>query len=758
MASNSSSMFSTSYFRFKNGKQIQSPNSSVFTSNSTLISPHNFSYNYNSIEAGSQVGDLNRISKFKKDNSMLKSNFKNERKTKVKMMENVHKEFLMEKLKKNGNLEGFFMTEGADDYKRINKKNIEIKNEVLVSFNNNDEILDNENNFLQQESGSNFFQNSPSCTKYSKYSRKEKKQSRDSLDLNKVFTPKKFSSSKKVSGFIMNSPEEISFYDKGKNSSTLTDVNFKYFSALRGGHSKNISAQKIAKDLNALNIRETLPDFLEKVTEIRRGQFIKEIQNERVARIEETYLNRLEEVKDTMKNMKTSQILLNDWDNNFVTYVRHLKFQRDVEKIENEKLLQNRSKLETETKHARNKIVKLQNELEAFIDRRNFLICVKERKKNLPDFFFEKLEQMEEESIRKSGILPSHFNSIFLNTKMSSRKKAASFNNGIIFNSKLQKGHISELERLVSYITSNKVFNSVKEFNDTMEFLEKENLRLLMILNKNNQSIEEQKVENEKLSKNISTTDDKFTNEILNKEKTLSEYKLKSKKLKEELDKLIDKQENDHENRKPIIDVKNNSNIKRFSTMKFETISNFKINTNKQDEKNSSNILYSKLKEIFSLLKSNLYFLNLNDNINFATNSEVDLTNMKTINLLKNVEKGVNFLVEKYKNYKNEENSTKTKTVQNFNQMTNMQKVPLSLIEWNLEKERKSKKTNEQKLKIDGKRQLQKHEVLERANKIVILPKRKANDRFRPKEDKRKNTFAYSDENAKFEDYINYDD
>ena len=65
---------------------------------------------------------------------------------------------------------------------------------------------------------------------------------------------------------------------------------------------------------------------------------------------------------------------------------------------------------------------------------------------------------------------------------------------------------------------------------------------------------------------------------------------------------------------------------------------------------------------------------------------------------------------------------------------------------------------NEQKLKIDGERQLQKDEVLERANKIVILPKRKANDRFRPKEDKRKNTFACSDENANFEDYINYDD
>jgi hypothetical protein len=774
MALNSSgNINNSSYLKFKLGK-INSPNTTIYTSNSTFVSPQNFSYNYNTVEAGSQVSDFKKIKHIKKESKSLKDQLKDEKKSKMKNLNNLHREFLFEKLKKNANLEGFFMTEGLRD-------NEKIRNVDIINIKNDAQAYEEENfhaeNKLEVKSSINFFKKHSSSGITFAKNEKQKIQSTNSLDLNNnVFTPKKYSSSNKLNQVKIYSPDVISLVNNLQEKQDKLENNnstVKFFSSL-GGHYKRLSAPITAKDLGSINTRETLPEFMSKITEIRRGQLISEIQKERANRIEEKYDNRLEEIKDSMKNMKNSQNLLNEWDNNFVTYVRHLKFQRDVEKIENEKLLQIRVKLDQENKQARNKIIKSQNDMEAFVERRNFLICVKERKKSLPVHFFEKLHHLEEESIRKSGIMPTHFSSIFANANFN-KKKGTSFNVGLSTKAKLDKGELNELDRLINYVTTNKIFSSVKEFNETMEFLEKENMRLLNNLNKNNQYIVELKVENEKLSKNLAHTEDKFSVEISNKEKILNDLKNKSKNLKEELEKLNYEQLSEQGIIKTSEGTSRTSKTnKRLSLGNSEynlSHSNFMTSQtnfgNKKtsvcldwDEVSSTNMIYSKLKEIFNLLKQKLHFLNLNDNVSLTLGTpDLELTRMKIIIVLQNIEKGLNFLLEKYKQYKNEENLHKTKTIQNFNTISiNSEKLPLSVIEWNLEKERKAKKTNDQKMKIDGDRQMQKDEVLERANKIVIVPKRKAIERFKPRDNDRKNTEKCSDENAKFEDFINYDD
>lgn len=778
MALNSSDNYkNSSYIKFKLNK-LHSPNTSIYTSNTTFLSPQNFSYNYNTVDAGNQKKDLNKIKHIKKESKNLKDQLKDEKKLKIKNLDNIHREFLFDKLKNNADLEGIFMTGAlADDFKKIRTNEIfDIKNETNVYEQEN---FQKENRILAK-TGINFYNKQYSSRTSFSENEKQKIKSKNSIDLNNnVFTPEKFSKSNKLSLLKINSQNNISLLKQlEQKQEKLENYNssVKFFSSF-GGHYKRLSAPIKTKDLGSINTRETLPEFTSKITEIRRGGLIKEIQNERATRIEEKYDNRLEELKDSMKNMKNSQDLLNDWENNFVTYIRHLKHVRDMEKLENEKLMQTRVKLELENKITRNKIVKFQNDTEAYIERRNFLICVKERKKSLPDHFFEKLEHLEEESIRKSGIIPSHFNSIFANAKFN-KKKGTSFNVGLTIHAKLHKGELNELDRLINYVTSNKIFSSVKEFNETMEFLEKENMRLLSNLNKNNQITVELKIENEKLSKNLTNTEDKIGNEISIKEKILNELKNKSRNLKVELEKLS----HDQNTELGIIKTNDNTtrtskNTKRLSFGNTEynlSHSNFltsqnnigSIAINKStlnldwDEVSWTNMIYSKLKEIFNLLRQKLQFLNLNDNVSLILGvPDLELTRMKIIVVLQNIEKGLNFLLEKYRHYKNVEKIHKSKTVQNFNTISiNSEKLPLSVIEWNLEKERKAKKTNDQKMKIDGDRQIQKDEVLERSNKIVILPKRKVIDRYKPKDHDRKITERCLDEKARFEDFINYDD
>jgi hypothetical protein len=191
---------------------------------------------------------------------------------------------------------------------------------------------------------------------------------------------------------------------------------------------------------------------------------------------------------------------------------------------------------------------------------------------------------------------------------------------------------------------------------------------------------------------------------------------------------------------------------KRNSTMKAELemlkinsvfATNNHLNNNMASSATNKTLseVYTRSLKIVNELKSKLPGLFISE---YSKYTRGEISHLKTIQCLIDLEKGVNFLLQKYKVY---------------NQLSN-KKSPmydaevaksLTNIETIMEKERIRKKGQESKMKNILKREILNREVNKRANKMIILPKRRIGFRFRPKtSNKKKNLITRKDSEEEF--------
>src|SRR5690349_8102044 len=90
-------LYSSSKLRMTSNGNIKSQNTSGTTS-TTLLTPNNFSYNFN--EFGSHLEGISHINNFKKQNYKIRNKYQNAKKLKKEMLDNMHKETLREGLGK----------------------------------------------------------------------------------------------------------------------------------------------------------------------------------------------------------------------------------------------------------------------------------------------------------------------------------------------------------------------------------------------------------------------------------------------------------------------------------------------------------------------------------------------------------------------------------------------------------------------------------------------------------------------------------
>jgi hypothetical protein len=445
--------------------------------------------------------------------------------------------------------------------------------------------------------------------------------------------------------------------------------------------------------------QDGIDKFLTKLKEMRSLHLINEIQNEKKISSDETYWNKLDKVNEEMMTNRKNETLLTEWDSKFSHYMKLLKIQREQEKVDLESLLYSKNKLEAEVKILSSKINKMKKMIEDYIIKRNFFICVKEKIKSLPSSFYFFAQEYEEEYLKTE---------IFLTTGSSnkSRRTAKKFVTPSEFD--IPESDRNQLNKLLKYVKTNRVFNSVSEFNSHMENLEKENMDLLIEYENNNTKCVRIRLENQNLLKSIKHNENSLFHKIKSHEKTLINLKKKNSMMKAELEKL-----------------KINSGLAKVNS---NSCSDHIVNNNFETNKTISEVYYRSL-NIVNELKSKLPVLIFSE---YSKYTRGEISHLKTIQCLIDLEKGVNFLLERYKIY------TQLSNKKNSGYEPDIAKS-LANIESIMEKDRIRQKGEELKIKNILKREILSREVNKRANKLIILPKRKVGFRFRPKTSNKKN-------------------
>jgi hypothetical protein len=276
------------------------------------------------------------------------------------------------------------------------------------------------------------------------------------------------------------------------------------------------------------------------------------------------------------------------------------------------------------------------------------------------------------------------------------------------------------------------VYNSVEEFNNDLNRLEKENLILIHKYNENNQNIFELTQDYTRLLNEEKNIQKLFRNNILKNEEKLKELLNRNKSLVDEKQNLIN-------------EIGESNNIGKRGSVIYESptmmINSF-INTNltSRFQQKKKDILTSKINEIYknvlSLLPHNFYEKNSLINL---VNSKVPENTEKL--KLREIERIFNTLLEKYNSYKS-------------NKEFNKKVVELEL---RMEKDRKDNKNKELKIKEDLKRREMQREITEKESELVILPKRKTVERFKPMKNNKKGSIEiFTRDDEEFEKLISF--
>jgi hypothetical protein len=450
--------------------------------------------------------------------------------------------------------------------------------------------------------------------------------------------------------------------------------------------------------------KDSVRDYINKTREIILTKYTTEIKKERAIRLKETYQNEIESIKDSITSMqKAKHLFEEEFFLKFERYVKYLQFQKEKEKNELNNLLDNKNKIEIEVVKLENKIMKQKEKLMQYSEYRDFLICIKERRIRLPDFFI-KITELNFHNASKETYngLPTENSKNNLANKQGKITKTT-FQTANIFNNNNNSNSqpsLAEIERYNDYLTKN-IFESAEELNEEIKKMEFENINLLEKLNHTRATVDELKTELNKREEEEKRNNEYVCKDIIIREKYFND-------LKEMNAKLLEEKNNVSNDRVFSSTASQNLNAHK----KISSMINF-FNKNKK----TSNMSYTKTKfnqnMIYSKINS-IYQCCLDLKINKQSNLNKD--NISTLKMLKVMERSMDYLLEEQKYYLTD---------------------PDKKLEWEkkkseLDKERKIKKAKELKNFEEMKRDQLKKNINERNNRLLVIPRKKVAERFKP--------------------------
>ncbi len=475
-------------------------------------------------------------------------------------------------------------------------------------------------------------------------------------------------------------------------------------------------------DMMANRRKDSVRDYIKKTREIILTKYTTEIKKERAIRLTETYQNEIESIKDSIFSMKRAKNLFEDqFFFKFERYVKYLQFQKEKEKNELNNLLDDRNKFEIEVVKLDNKIIKQKEKLIQYSEYRDFLICIKERRIKLPLFFLKMTESInllimqkdyskfnlntdksQNNDIQNSNRKNSNFNTfINYNKNISSNLNMYNNSNNNSNNNLTYQPDKAEVERYNSYLTKN-IFESADELNDDIKKMEMYNINLLEELNQKRSTVNEMNIEFERSREEEGKNNQYICKDIIIREKYFSELKDINVKLIDEKNSLLNEKTFSHTRTYNMNSANSSAGFIKSFLNRNRTTSNMSFTKQKYNQ----NMIYSKINHIYQCC--------MELKINKQTNMHNDYINI--LWMLKTIEKSLDFLKNKQKYYFSE---------------------PEKKVEWDkkkfeLDKERKIKKTKEAKINEEIKREQLKKNISERTNRILVIPKRKVPERVRP--------------------------
>jgi len=526
----------------------------------------------------------------------------------------------------------------------------------------------------------------------------------------------------------------------GKGNGNLNNLGIKILERIKEkkdrenyDNSEKIQSEKLQEKINTINNKkkDNVRDYITKTRDIILTKYTTEIKKERAIRMEETYQNEIEAIKDSIMTMKEMKKLFEeDFFLRFESYVRHLRNQREREKNELNNLLDEGNHLDIDIVKLENRILKEKEKLIQYIEYRDFLICIKERRITLPDFFTKiakngnnVISGVNNDNININEIEGNNDNNDPINQNPENvdvnraKNKKPSMKNWF-------KGFVTpakkvieiqvvkeetEIDRYKRYLKK-PIFDSAEELNDEIKKMELENINLLEKLNTNRININSLNRELKKDEEKETKIEEIMVKDIQETQNLVNILKEKNTKLIEEKN-YLSNEKMFNQTRTEISKINmhmhqtNKTSNNLFSAMSQTTRDKRPKNISFTKNKFGQSILYGKIHNIFQ----GCLEMDLNKKIVIDKENTV-------LFMLKKIEKSLDFLLERQDYYLSD---------------------PINALEWDkkkneLDKKRKIRKAEENKYLEENKREQLKLDIYERNNRVLVIPKKKYGNKFRP--------------------------
>jgi hypothetical protein len=446
----------------------------------------------------------------------------------------------------------------------------------------------------------------------------------------------------------------------------------------------------------------SIKDYILKTRQFLLMKHQSQIKNECILRLEETYKNEMESIKDSMISMKVAKELFEeDFYKKYQKYMKFLAVEKEKEKKTLNNLLDEKSSHDADIKKFENRINKLKDKLEQYNEYKLFLICIKEKK-----LLFSKNTKtistsygtIPKETIQSHSLNHTAKDNFYItssnlkNMKMMLNSKSK-FNKGK--GTASDKSHTidedDEKSKLMNHYDYEKVFTRHEELINEMKRMEVKNLELLSEVNELEQVVEEKSKEMKKVENEDKSGNKYIINETKRKEEELVEIREKNKKLKEEKEKL--NKNKHHVNSSQNDKVHSLTKNRVFKTQIYSRIM----------------ILFKKCCELNIFEKENWSEMNKKNHSN----------NDNQLEMMRLIEKTFQYLSKKYFSYD-----------QHYSE-------DLKMFEKDLEAERKRQLALEQAKENEKKTENLIQKIVDKYNKIVIKSNKKIVEHSRPLEKKK---------------------
>lgn len=423
------------------------------------------------------------------------------------------------------------------------------------------------------------------------------------------------------------------FSSNDKTSTKESDVNNAINTGAGINFLKDITNERTQDKMNAMikeknpqlerknsvmnvNRNNSIRDYIMKTREIVLMKYTTEIKKERAIRLQETYSNEVEAIKDTIQSMEEAKKLFNDkFLAKFSEYVKHLILQREEEKSIDSGLVDQIIKLKNEILALENKKRKIDSD-KASLGRWMYLqIQIKEKKLSLPLYYKLILD-------REDADINLNVNNIF--------------KTGIGF-SILKTVSKEEKERVMKY-KEKIIYTNANEFLDEFTKYENKNILLIEKYNALIEEVRELKKEREVLINEDNKAVEAITNETESKEKKLLVLAKKYQSLLKDRNAILNNNiiDNKKKRRSPSADTKKGMRSKLKQTK-----------------------LYSKILEVFN---------NICEDKNITIQMILKKGNMTSeiemINMLAKIELGLDELITKNRIFLNGPKASEYKSIQ----------------------------------------------------------------------------------------------